>query len=83
MSNCNQNYGYTATKTKVLSRKTKQNYCRPCFLFCIAASDLAMEEIEEESCKAKVREKLAVERERINFFGFKNKYGMYKIRDNK
>ena len=69
--------------TKVLSRKTKQNYCRPCFLFCIAASDLAMEEIEEESCKAKVREKLAVERERINFFGFKNKYGMYKIRDNK
>ena len=68
---------------KVFSRKTKQNYCRPCFLFCIAASDLAMEEIEEESCKAKVREKLAVERERINFFGFKNKYGMYKIRDNK
>ena len=62
---------------KVFSRKTKQNYCRLCFLFCIAASDLAMEEIEEEPCKEKVRERLAVERERINCFGFKNKYGMY------
>ena len=38
-----------------------------------------MEEIEEEPCKEKERERErpAVERERINFFGFKNKYGMY------
>ena len=62
---------------KVLSRKTKQNYGRLCFLFCIAASDLAMEEIEEELCEERERERLVVERESINFFGFKNKYGMY------
>ena len=46
---------------KVLSRKTKQNYGRLCFLFCIAASDLAMEEIEEELCEERERER---ERER-------------------
>ena len=62
---------------KVFSRKTKQNYGRLGFLFFIAASDLAMEEIEEEPCKEKEGEKLAVERERTSFFGFKNKYGMY------
>ena len=42
---------------KVLSRKTKQNYGRLCFLFCIAASDLAMEEIEEELCEERERER--------------------------
>ena len=44
-----------------------------------------MEEIEEELCeererereREKERERLVVERESINFFGFKNKYGMY------
>ena len=52
----------------VLSRKTKQNYDRLCFLFCIAASDLSMEEIEEGLCKEKERERVAVEGERIIFF---------------
>ena len=42
--------------TKVLSRKTKQNYGRLCFLFCIAASDLTMEEIEEELCEERERD---------------------------
>ena len=65
---------------KVLSRKTKQNYGRLCFLVCIAASNLSMEEIEEGLCRERERER---ERETCsggrmyNFFGFKNKYGMY------
>ena len=48
------------------------------FVFFTAASDLAVdvEEIEEEPCKEKERGR-EVEREPINFFGFRNKYGMY------
>ena len=53
---------------KVLSRKTKHNYGRLCFLFCIAASDLSMEKIEEGLCKEKERERVAVEGECIIFF---------------
>ena len=56
---------------RVLSRKTKQNYGRLCVLFYIADSDLAMEEIEEESCKEKEGERLAVEGDRIIFLGLK------------
>jgi len=52
------------------------------FFFLIAGGDLALEEIEEELCKE--RERRAMERERLNFFGCRNKYGIYVLnRDNK
>ena len=60
---------------KVLSRKTKQNYGRLCFLVCIAASNLSMEEIEEGLCRERERERerdrLAMEGECIIFLVLK------------